>query len=493
MNTRYKKQFVCALVVLLLTASLIFLYVSLQTPNAAASGPDAGGLKSNKETLVIWYTDGALTEFLNSRALAFYDETGIRVETKLVSGLEYLEEINRASVYEDEKLPDVYILTNDSLEKAYLAGLAVDISDSGIVTQDKGFCGAAVNAVSYKDKILGCPFYFETSALLYNKTYLEQIAAQTNEAYAAEKDAGASEENADAPEEAGGELTADDLVPSTIADILNIADTYSMPENAEYFFRWDVSDIFYNYFIVGNYITVGGEAGDDKNSIDIYNEASIGSLEAYQQLSQFFSIDIEETSYDSVMQEFIDGRIVYTIATSDCIDKLGGAAQDGSFPYEYGIAKLPDINSELATRGMSVTDALVVNGYSRHKESAVRLVKYLSENSGDSLYSMAGKAAALPPAEYADSHMAEFMRSYAMSAPMPKMVETSNFWIELETCLERVWGGEDPNGQLKALSEKIKSQLAGGQVSEQPLASPGVNLIDKVEYEDSGETSATTE
>lgn len=498
MKTKYKKQFVYALVILFLIAALLLVYFCFTESSSDSATPSLGGLK--KETLIIWYTDDALTEFLNNRALAFYDETDIRVETKLVSGLEYLEEINRTSIYEQDKLPDIYILTNDSLEKAYLAGLAADISDSGIVTQDRGFCSAAVNAVTYKDKILGCPFYFETSALLYNKTYLEQIAAQTNEAYAASENAGAaaenagaSGENADASEDAGVRLTAEDLIPSTIADILNISDTYSMPENAEYFFRWDVSDIFYNYFIVGNYITVGGEAGDDKNSIDIYNEDSIGSLEAYRQLSQFFSIDIEETSYESILQEFIDGKTVYTIATSDCIDKLGEAAQDGRFPYEYGITKLPDINSGLATRGMSVTDALVVNGYSRHKESAVRLVRYLSENSVDSLYAMAGKVAALPSAEYADSHMEAFMRNYALSAPMPKMVETSNFWIELETCLERVWGGEEPNEQLKALSEKIKSQLAGEQVSEQALDSPDVKLINAVEYEDSGETSATTE
>ncbi len=497
MKTKYKKQLVYALVILFLIAALMVAYFWFTENSSDGSTPSLGGMK--KETLIVWYTDDALTEFLNNRALAFYDETDIRVETKLVSGLEYLEEINRTSIYEQDKLPDIYILTNDSLEKAYLAGLADDISDMGIVTSDN-FDEAAVNAVSYNGKILGCPLYFETSALLYNKTYLEQIAAQTNEANASNQAAQSSEnvENTegsetDVAEQPENVLSAEDLIPSTIADILNIADNYSTPENVEYFFRWDVSDIFYNYFIIGNYITAGGEAGDDKNNFDIYNTDSIGSLEVYQELSQFFSIDIKETSYDSIMQEFLDGKTIYTIATSDCIARLNDAAQNGNFPYEYGITKLPDINSELTTRGMSVTDALVINGYCTHKESAKRLVEYLSKNSGNDLYTMTGKISALKQGEYDDSHIEAFVRNYAISVPMPKLVETSNFWIELETCFARVWDGEDPNEQLKALSEKIKSQLAGEPVTEEAISSPDVKLINAVEYEDSGETAATTE
>ena len=33
-----------------------------------------------------------------------------------------------------------------------------------------------MEAVTYQQKILGYPFYYETSALLYNMTYLEELA-----------------------------------------------------------------------------------------------------------------------------------------------------------------------------------------------------------------------------------------------------------------------------------------------------------------------------
>ena len=68
-----------------------------------------------KETIHLWYTDDALTDYLNSKAVSFYEANDIRVETKLVSGLEYLETVNKASVNKEEDASDIFIITNDSL------------------------------------------------------------------------------------------------------------------------------------------------------------------------------------------------------------------------------------------------------------------------------------------------------------------------------------------------------------------------------------------
>ena len=53
---------------------------------------------SKKETIHLWYTDDAITDYLSRKTLDFYNQTDIRVELKLVSGLEYLETINKASL-----------------------------------------------------------------------------------------------------------------------------------------------------------------------------------------------------------------------------------------------------------------------------------------------------------------------------------------------------------------------------------------------------------
>lgn len=429
---------------------------------------------SKKETIHLWYTDDALTDYLVSKTLDFYNQTDIRVETKLVSGLEYLEAINKASLNDEEDAPDVYIISNDSLEKAYLSGLAVELDESVPIYKPSAYSQTAKNAVTYDNKYVGCPFYFETSALLYNKTYLEQIAEASNENGTDTEGSGTTQAS----------VAAEDLIPTSIADILNFADMYSAPENVEYFFRWDVSDIFYNYFFIGNYISVGGDSGDDKSDINIYNTESISTLKVYQELNQFFSIDTKETNYDTIMQEFLEGKTIYTIATSDCIRKLDEAAKNGEFPYEYGIAQLPDINIELSTRGMSVTNALVLNGYSIHKPSAASLIQFLANESKDDLYEMTGKISAMTRQEYDDPHVEGFVQNYADSVPIPKLLETSNFWVELEICFAKVWSGEDANTQIRRLSEQIKTQLNGESVTEEAIENPEVELLPAVEYED---------
>lgn len=447
-------------------------------------------LVNRKETIHLWYTDDALTDYLNSKTLEFYNSTDIRVDIKLVSGVEYLEAVNAASLDEEIDTPDIYILSNDSLEKAYLAGLAAPLPESACVYDEQLFHQAACNAVLYDGKYVACPMYFETSALLYNKTYLQQIADEANSAGSDEAQDG--EESPDG--ESGQTVTADQLIPASIVDILTFADQYSTPENVEYFLRWDVSDIFYNYFFIGNYISVGGAAGDDKTLIDIYNTESVSSLKVYQELNQFFSIDTKETNYDSILQEFQEGKTIYTIATSDCIKKLDEAAKNGEFGYEYGVAKLPDINQELTTKGMSVTNALVINGYSEHKESAGRLMNYLVKVAGADLYQMTGKLSSVAQHTRDNEHAAVFMENYRESVPMPKMLETGNFWVELEICFAKVWGGEDANTQLRQLSEQIKTQLAGEPVTEEPIEDPQVELLPAVEYEEgTGELDVTPE
>ena len=192
MNLR--KRWISVLVVILVLAAMIA-GITLLTP--VSDGMNL--LDWHKETIHLWYTDDSLTDYLNNKALDFYNATDVRVETKLVSGLEYLEAINQASLSDEETTPDVYILSNDSLEKAYLAGLATPINNTKTLEDSTLFSQAARNAVSYHGNYVGYPLYFETSALLYNKTYLNQIAT-----------------------EAGLE-NADSLIPSSIADILTIA------------------------------------------------------------------------------------------------------------------------------------------------------------------------------------------------------------------------------------------------------------------------------
>ncbi len=457
----------------------------------------------HRETLYLWYADEGLTDYLNGVAVSYNEyQEEVRVVPVYTQGLEYLETINQASL-QGEEIPDLYIVSNDALEKAYLAGLASEVKlPEGVQPMEELLPGTAVRAVTYHDRRIGYPFYYETSCLLYNRTYLEdwaraQIIAERDQALAEDAQEQADsgdvvEEVREAQEEeavSGEEIEAKigEAIPETIDEILSFADVYDAPEQVEAVFKWDVSDIFYNYFIVGDYIDVGGENGDNADSIGIYNENAIKALRVYQNLNQFFSIDTKEISYDGVLQDFLDGKIVYTVATTDALSKLEKAREEGAFSYEYGVTRVPDVSGELGSASLSVTQCVGVNGYSTKKEMANDFAVYLTQYNTQELYARTGKLPVHCDGEtYDNPNAAAFLEEYARSVPMPKMIETSNFWVQLEIAFARIWEGADANDELRALSEQIMGQVLGEAYSEEYIDVP-VPVEETEEEEESQE------
>ncbi len=425
----------------------------------------------DKETLHVWYTDEALTDYMNSCALKFMEENeDVRVVPTLVSAVEYLESINDATM-EGEVYPDVYLVTNDCLEKAYLAGLASQITDPAKMVTTEYYPQTAIHAVTYKGKPVAYPFYYETSIFLYNRTYLETMARTKAEALASQAQApeGAEDAEGDSGEEATEEVQeaevlptvsgADGLIPKTFDDILALADEYDAPEGVEAILKWDVSDIFYNYFFAGNYMDIGGETGDDSSVVDIYNAQSVACMQMYQSLNQFFSIEADETDYDLVLDEFMQGKTIFTIATTDAVAKLEQAKSEGTFTWEYGISAMPDISSELKTRGLSVTNTAVVNGFSENKEKANAFAAYLTGKVDTSLYERTGKLAAQSSVIYDNPKLDHAMESYNLSTGLPKLMQASNFWVQLEVAYTGIWQGEDADARMRQLDEQMKKQV----------------------------------
>ena len=74
-----------------------------QTQAANNSANSAGGLFApKKETIYFWYTDDNLTSFLNSAAVSFGEQRGVRVIPVLTSEGEYLEAINHATLHTEQ-------------------------------------------------------------------------------------------------------------------------------------------------------------------------------------------------------------------------------------------------------------------------------------------------------------------------------------------------------------------------------------------------------
>lgn len=519
-----KKRLITILVIALCAGAVYGVgKLGITVRHDAESAEEDDSLFGHRETLYLWYADESLTDYLNSVAVSYNDyQSKARVIPVYTPGREYLETINQASLHTEE-VPDMYIVSNDSLEKAYLAGLASEVRPpEGASPMTETFPETAIRAVTYHDRQIAYPFYFETSCFLYNETYMKDWARAQLEA---ENDAAAGEEaqaaldgGAAQGEAAGEETAAEDAgsggavtdeaveervaqaLPKTIDDILAFADLYDAPEQVEAVFKWDVSDIFYNYFFVGDSIDVGGVNGDRTDSIHIYTEDAIRCLRVYQNLNQFFSIDTKEISYDGVLQDFMDGKILYTVATTDVLSKIEAAKEEGNFSYEYGISMMPDVSGDLHSASLSVTQCVVVNGYSAKKEMANDFCRYLTEDAADTLYGRTGKLPVCDSGDtYSDPNKEAFRQEYMCSIPMPKMIETSNFWVELEIAFAKIWDGEDANGDLKALSEKIMAQVTGEEYEEAYIDVPEEaedaeeEYVDEEASEDAGEASAGEE
>lgn len=462
----------------------VILVIAMTVLTALAGNIESGqtetaGLFQKKENIVIWYTDDALSDYLAGAALKYYEENDVRVTPVLVSGLQYLEQIHDAQM-SGEGAPDLYIISNDTLEKAYLSGLAAQITDPEGMVNASHYSDAALHAVTYENKLLGYPLYFETSIFLYNETYLTDMAVKTIEAEQNAAEGEAAMEMVEAAEsDAELEALANDngatsvsditeeqikekkeaLVPVTMDGILTFADSYDAPETVEAVFKWDVSDIFYNYFIVGDSISVGGINGDDAGTIDIYNQKSVECMTLYQQLNQFFSIDTKAVTYDSVLSEFMEGKIVFTVATTDAIGKLEKGKKDGTFAYEYGITAIPAVSDSLDSKSLSVTNAAVINGFSKNGALANDFASYLVRNQTEEFYTMTDKIPSRYDVTYENPAISVALSEYGASVPIPKMMQTSNFWAQLEIAFTRIWTGSDVNEILSALDERIKKQV----------------------------------
>lgn len=535
------KRIISSILILILLGGLIyhaFPDFNEEISSEMASSEQSIASEVPEDTIVIWYTDDLLTEYIKDAALAFRQQSGKDVMLKLVPGVDYLESINNASIsdYSDIPAPDLYITTHDSLMKAYLAGLAAPISDKNETVCDNNFPGTALHAITCNGKLVAYPLYYETNFFLYNKTYMSAIAqnrieaeADTEEGKQAQSEAesmdskqkeeelkkaeeeksaqeekleeerkkeeekaageGASENSEDSDNSDGNSAGDDEaineeelneepygeedqladqevldklatMIPSKISDITTFANNYDAPEQVEAVFKWDVTDIFYNYFFVGNYVQVGGEDGDNNAIFNLYNQQVVDCLKSYQEMNQYFTIE-KDDNYQSILDQFIDGKLVFTIATTDAFAKIREAQLAGDFEFDYGVAIIPDVSDILFSRGLSVTDVIAVNGYSEKKDAANEFAAYMSYDAADSLYNKAGKLACKREVPYDNPEITNVMTEYQKSMPLPKMIETSNFWLQLEIAFSRVWAGEDPDTVIKELSETM-----GGQIDE---------------------------
>ena len=468
---------------------------------------------SRSDTIYFWYYDESMTDYINKAAVDFGEKNNVHVMPMLVTMDNYLEAVNNASV-ENNQLPDAYLLGHESLEMAYLTGLACEIDDPWDFCSSSYFSEAALNSVTYQGKKIAYPLSYNTCALIYNVDYLydwaqqkalavlkgegedygggdyfEEIDEKTSgentegegekeEEKTEETSEGSSEEKETDPSlevdpdlvpydelseeeqvkvlEARTEETFENAAPDTLNELLTIADSYSAPTGVDGVMSWDVTDIMYNYWIVGDVMNLGGPSGDDKKQLLLSDEKVTNCLLRYQHLHNFFNIESSLVAYDKVIQDFIDGKMMFTIASVDSVAKLAEAQKEGALDFTYKYALIPAVDEDTDSIPMSMTEVVVVNGYSEKKDIANAFARYLTGEFAPELYLRTGKAACNIRANNDYENLDVFDAEYAKSVPLPKIIELENFWMEIEALFQRVWDGEDVETELSELENTVR-------------------------------------
>lgn len=415
-------------------ALLLGLAAAAIRQNTAADATEP--LFTTKTTVRLWYEDDAMTNFF-SDAAASYNSTHrqVRVVPTLITDTDYIQKLYDASV-EGTEFPDVYVASNGDLGRLYKAGLAAEVTDDAHFQDTKTFPETAIHAVTCSGGIVAYPLSFETAAFLYNTDYLQSMADSLSQ-------------------------TLEDTVPKTMLDVIRLANGYDAPEGVTAIMKWDVSDIFYNYGFVGAYMDVGGDCGDDPDSLELYNAQLIQCLQVYQQMNQYFAIDSKSDDYASNLKSFEDGSLVFTLSTTGAVSDIRKKTASGESSIHYGVAAVPDSTNDLQSRTMSVTNCLVINGYSAHQDLAEDFIQYVLYQEMGNFYDSTGLPAAQNGITYSDSHMDGFTSAYQDSVPVTKLREASNFWMLLEETFQDVWDGRDCNDALYNLAQSVMIQISG--------------------------------
>ena len=160
-------------------------------------------------------------------------------------------------------------------------------------------------------------------------------------------------------------------------------------------------------------------------------------------------------------RRFLSGEACLYHCHNGCGEASGGRKGRGHF--ELRIWNSAHASGERrAAEPLSVTNAVAVNSYSEHAELANRFAAWLVTEYADSMYDMTGKVPAYLGANADNGALQIFKLEYADSIPLPKMMETGNFWLQLEGLFSKVWNGADVTALVQELDETISEQVSAG-------------------------------
>lgn len=365
-------------------------------------------------TIDLWYPDSSDAAYYEAAAKDFYDRYGITVNLTYYDGVSFLEDINTANI--EGTGPDVVILSNDQIEKARRAG----IIEENTVYEDefiaRNFPQVSIHALTSDGGFYGYPIYFDTYFLVYDASIVTEV-------------------------------------PDTIEDILTFSESFEDPENKKVVFAWDIDDPFYCYMFMGGYADFFGEYGEDKEDFDLTNENVVAAMTYYQQLGEYYSVQIDKSNYDDIKTEIEAGDIVFAIARDDILSIVD--VEEG----KYDLALVPALTDELESGSLSITYGACVSYFSEKKDAARLFSAYLSYEYSENLFTLINKTGCKGSINRVSENEAFLYSQYLLSDSVPKTMEMSEFWAYSQITLDHIWEGADVQTELNALQSFIEEKI----------------------------------
>lgn len=332
--------------------------------------------------LIFWYEDESYRTFLEQAVKSYKEETGKVVELQYIDTLDYLDAVYDATMAEGN-YPDVYLLSGEELEEAYLYGLAaINTSRDAYETSASK---NAVNASVYQNVMYGYPLSYNTCLFVYLNGYFE-------------------------------------TAPTSIQEIITYSNENEPPENVEFLMEWDVNDAFYNFPFVSNGVKF---SQSETSVVEItYNETLYQSDLAFlQEMLESFSVDANTVSEEKIISNLQEKKTLCAILDSDSLAQLN--------EEEYSIMEMPKLSDSLQSASCGLTDLVMVNDFSKNQETAEEFAKFVTLTMSEQLHALSGHYSVVL-SDNANATEQIAYNAYENSILAPCTQDARDFWVKLK-------------------------------------------------------------
>lgn len=155
---------------LILTLILCITLTGCGSPEKTASGPVSVTIWHDKEEAVIAVLEEALAVLEPDIHVVFEKKSGMTESLKLVGN-------------DKNAAPDMYFFAHDKIGVYAEMGVIAPISDFVDVSEKAGYVPLTVKGATYRGKVYQMPLYFETLLFMYNRKYMTDVPATTEQLY----------------------------------------------------------------------------------------------------------------------------------------------------------------------------------------------------------------------------------------------------------------------------------------------------------------------